>query len=175
MIWKKISFTIFITMLMSFLLSCDNKAGVSNGPFAAIGDIAPDFVLQDINGRNVSLSKYRGKVVLLEFWAMWCPPCRATVPELVEIQNRYKSREFVILGVSVDNGQDLIFKLSEFSKNYSINYPVLLGNEKISSSYNVRSIPASFLIDKNGRIINSYIGYIANFESEISEQIDKII
>jgi len=137
--------------------------------------MAPDFILKDIEGRDVRLSQYRGKVVLLEFWATWCPPCKATIPELVAVQNKFRDRGFALLGVSVDEDLDLAKKLSKFSKEHRINYSVLLGNEKVHRAYHVGSIPASFLIDKEGRIINAYTGYLDKFETRVSEEIERIL
>jgi cytochrome c biogenesis protein CcmG/thiol:disulfide interchange protein DsbE len=139
------------------------------------GAMAPDFMLKDIEGRDVRLSQYRGKVVLLEFWATWCPPCKATIPELVAVQNKFGDRGFALLGVSVDEDLDLAQKLSKFSKEHGINYSVLLGNEKVHRAYHVGSIPVSFLIDKEGRIINSYTGYADKFETRVSEEIERIL
>lgn len=164
----------FCLLACLFLFSCNsNNTRVSIT--AKIGDIAPDFTLKDISGNIIKLSAYKDKVVLLEFWATWCPPCKASIPELIEIHERYKASGFAVIGVAVDNVQDLDMHLSEFSQSYHINYPVLLGNEDVARQYNVRSIPVSFLIDKKGRIVNAYTGFSDNLKKEISAQIEKII
>lgn len=155
-----------------------SKSG--NGPVTApsspmVGGFAPDFLLKDVTGNDVKLSEYRGKIVLLEFWATWCPPCKATVPELVAIQDKYRDKGLVVLGVSLDEGQDIPAKLADFSGEYKVNYRILIGTEAVSRSYNVSGIPMSFLIDREGRIINSYVGYIDKLEAGISSQVDKAI
>jgi cytochrome c biogenesis protein CcmG, thiol:disulfide interchange protein DsbE len=159
--------------------SCSRKhEGTDDKPLSAAqaGDVAPDFRLQDLQGRDVTLSEFRGKVVLLEFWATWCPPCRATVPELVSVQEKYKDRDFVVLGISMDDeGADLRTELLDFSKQFHINYPVLMGSEAVEREYKVWSIPRSFLIDKEGRIRESYSGYIDQYESKVSAEVERLL
>jgi peroxiredoxin len=103
------------------------------------------------------------------------PSCKASVPELIEIQKKYEAKEFTVIGISVDRAQNLSDHLNEFSRAYHINYPVLIGNNDIARKYNVTSIPVSFLIDRKGRIVNMYIGYTDNFAEKISARIEKII
>jgi peroxiredoxin len=161
---------------MLLVAACErNKNSKTENTASKTGDNAPDFMLKDINGRDTKLSEYRGKVVLIEFWAKWCPPCRASVPELVALQEKYKNKGFVVLGISVDEGRDLPVALTAFSKEFSINYPILLGNENVAKSYNVKSIPMSFLINKEGKIANIFMGYIENFETSLSVLIEKTL
>jgi len=135
--------------------------------------MAPDFVLKDIEGKDIQLSSYKGKMVVLEFWATWCPPCKATIPELIALQNKYVGKGLVVLGVSIDEGGNLTPKLSAFSKENKINYTILIGNEQVSKAYGVMSIPATFLIGKDNKIIAAYKGYVDNLEAIISQRIDK--
>lgn len=171
---KKYFYVTFCILSCLILFSCNSNDAKLNVP-AGIGDLAPAFSLQDIAGSTVNLSEYKNKVVLLEFWATWCPPCKASVPELIEVQKKYEAKEFTVLGVSVDRAQDLSNYLVEFSRVYHINYPVLIGNDDVARKYNVTSIPVSVLIDKKGKIVNIYVGYSANFAEKISAQIEKII
>jgi cytochrome c biogenesis protein CcmG, thiol:disulfide interchange protein DsbE len=159
--------------------SCSKKhEGADNKPLASAqaGGVAPDFRLQDLKGSDITLSQFKGKVVLLEFWATWCPPCRATIPELVSIQQKYKDRDFVVLGISIDDeGADLRTELLNFSREFHINYPVLMGSEAVEREYKVWSIPRSFLIDKEGRIRDSYSGYIDQYESKVSAEVERLL
>lgn len=159
--------------------SCSRDKGATGGSRVSsvqMGSIAPDFKLQDLDGGEVTLQQYRGKVVLLEFWATWCPPCRATVPELVAIQKKYRDRDFAVLGISVDDqGNDLRAQLSDFSRKFHVNYPILMGNDEVERDYKIWSIPRSFLIDKNGKIRDSYSGYVDHFESRISTEIEGLL
>lgn len=156
-------------------VSGDRSFTAKNETTPEVGGIAPDFILKDLYGKDVKLSGYTGKVVLLEFWATWCPPCRASVPDLVGIQEKYRNKGFVILGISIDEGWDITAKLNEFIKEYKINYTILIGDENVSNAYNVRGIPVTFLIDREGKIVNYYNGYSNSFAELISQEIDKII
>ncbi len=165
----------FILFLLAAVCITGCRGGDKPSSSAGTAGMAPDFVLKDISGNKVQLSQYRGKIVVLEFWATWCPPCKATIPELIAIQNKYGARGLVVLGVSIDEGESLQSKLSEFSKGHKINYPLLLGDENVSKSYGVFSIPATFLIGRDQKIIAAYKGYVDGLEGLISKQIDKNI
>lgn len=120
---------------------------------------AADFTLKTIDGEEVSLSDYEGKVVLLDFWATWCPPCRRGVPDLVEIQNQYKD-EVVVIGISLDN-QSTVADIEPFMEEYGINYPVVLGNQQVVTDYgNIQAIPTSFIIDQSGNIQQTHVGLV---------------
>ena len=130
--------------------------------------IAPDFALIDAYGSQVSLSDYRGKVVLLNFWATWCGPCQNEIPWFVEFQTSYQSRGFTILGVSMDDDGWQVIK--PFARQKGVNYPVLLGNEKVADLYGgVDALPSTFLIDRTGRIAFAHMGLVNrhDFEQEI--------
>lgn len=119
---------------------------------------APDFTLLDINGNKKSLSDFKGKVIILNFWATWCPSCRKGALNFVELYDDYKERGLEIIGVALDeNGEE---KVRSFSDENSINYTVLLGDREVSELYGgIFSIPTTFIIDREGRIRNRYIGY----------------
>jgi len=156
------------------LVSCSRGGnGGKKSSLAQTAGTAPDFVLKDIGGKNVQLSQYRGKMVVVEFWATWCPPCKATIPGLIAVQEKYAGEGLIVLGISIDEGDDLRSKLSAFSKEHKINYPVLLGSEEVSGAYGVMSIPATFLVGKDQKIISAYKGYVDDLENIMSQQIDK--
>jgi thiol-disulfide isomerase/thioredoxin len=127
-----------------------------------------DFTMKDLDGKSVELSSYKGKVVLLNFWATWCGPCKAEIPGFVELQEKYKD-DLVIVGFSVDDPAD---KAKAFAAEYKINYPVLLGEgrEDVQESYGpIWGIPASFLISKDGKVCRKHLGIAPKsvFEKEI--------
>lgn len=120
---------------------------------------AADFKLRTLEGKEVKLSDYRGKVVILDFWATWCPPCRKGVPDLISLQNEFK-KDLVVIGISLDQ-QNTIKDLKPFIENYKINYPVVLGDEKVVKDYGgISAIPTSFIIDQKGNIVDSHIGLV---------------
>lgn len=126
--------------------------------------VASDFTLQDMNGMPVSLSDYRGKTVLLEFWATWCPPCRESVPGLERLHNAYKDKGLVVLAVSMDldNWDGVRFFISD----RGITYRVLKGNDEVAALYQVRSIPMLLVLDKEGKITKRYLGFSGDDELE---------
>ncbi len=125
-------------------------------------DKAPDFTLQSLNDSSYTLSKMMGKVVLINFWATWCGPCRMEIPEFNELQKSYHEQGFDVLGISVSDNKK---QLQNFSKSFSVDYPLLYGSakemNKIMRDYDgVYAIPSSFLVGKNGNIIWKYPGAI---------------
>ncbi len=130
-------------------------------------NVAPDFSLQDLNGQRLSLSKYKGKVVLLNFWATWCDPCRREIPRFVELQSKYGDRGFQVVGISLDDDAK---EVPPFYQQYKMNYPVAVGNEKLADRYGeILGLPVNFLIDRDGRIAARHLGEanIPKLESEI--------
>ena len=117
---------------------------------------APQVSLRDLNGRRVRLSAYRGKVVLINFWATWCPPCRASIPKVVELYNKYHAKGFEVIGISLDQEKaDLL----AFTKEKGMAWPQYFDGKgwdnEISSSLGITSIPAMFLVDKEGKFVHS--------------------
>lgn len=139
---------------------------------ACMADAQPanlDFTMPDLEGRQVSLSSFKGKVILLNFWATWCGPCKAEIPGFVELQEKYGKDGLVIVGYSVDDDAP---KAKAFAQEFKINYPVLLGlgREDVQEAYGpIWGIPASFLISRDGRICKKHMGIApkAVFEKEI--------
>jgi cytochrome c biogenesis protein CcmG/thiol:disulfide interchange protein DsbE len=125
----------------------------------AQGQPAPDFSLQQLNGHPLRLADYHGKVVLLDFWATWCVPCREETPHLVELQKKYGAQGLQIIGVSMDDGPEPV---REFSQHFQINYPVVMGNADIGRLYGgILGLPIVFVIDPAGRIYKKHIGATA--------------
>jgi len=135
----------------------------------AKGKQAPDFALQDLQGKQVKLSDFRGKAVLLNFWATFCGPCKVEMPWLVELQKQYGPQGFEIVGVALDDsGKDSIAK---FAKEMGVNYTILQGQDAVGDAYGAVGLPATYYIDRNGKIIDSALGLVSR--SEIEENIKK--
>lgn len=172
---KSYLFLLFIALVL-FAMACNKTDSKSPaGSSAEINAVAPDFTLKDLSGRYISLSDYNGKVVLLEFWATWCPPCKASVPALIELNRKYEQKGFIVVGVSIDTDSDASEKVRQFSASHNISYPVLLANETTPKLYNVISIPTSFLIGKDGKIVDIYKGYSEAFTNKVSAQIEQLL
>lgn len=119
--------------------------------------IAPDFELNDAAGAPVKLSDYRGKVVLLNFWATWCAPCRTEIPWFIEFQQMHGGRGFQVLGISLD--EDGWKAVQPYIEEKKVNYPVLLSNDEVTGRYEgVESLPTTMIIDKSGRIAVVHVG-----------------
>lgn len=124
---------------------------------------AAEFTLKDENGTAVKLSDYRGKVVLLNFWATWCGPCGVEIPWFVEFEQKYKAQGFAVLGVSMD--EDGWPAVRPFVTERKINYRVLMGNDLLAQLYGgLDSLPTSFMIDKDGKVASTHIGLIGKNE-----------
>lgn len=148
----------FAFFFMTFLLALGFFAGITA---LAAGDYAqaPDFTLKDLNGKDISLQDLSGKVVFLNIWATWCPPCREEIPGFVEAYSQYKDKGMVIIGISVDNaGTGPVIK---FAEKFKINYPVVMATNKLIKDYGpVHFIPTTVVIDKNGKIREKKVGYM---------------
>lgn len=132
--------------------------------------LAPDFQLKDANGHTVKLSDYKGKVVLLNFWATWCGPCKIEIPWFVDFEQRYKDRGFAVLGVSMD--EDGWETVKPYIEEKRVNYRVVIGNDETATLYGgVESLPTSFIIDKQGKIAGVHVGLVSKsvYQTEIEQ------
>ena len=126
------------------------------GAAPAIGAPAPDFTLLSVEDEKVSLSEFKGKVVLVNFWATWCPPCKKEIPDFMDFQKTYGDRGFEILGISLDDDKDAVL---EYLTSNPMNYFVLFGSPDVAALYgNIRSIPTTFLVDREGIIRATEVG-----------------
>lgn len=150
-------------VLFAFGLSCSRtEEPVEAASIKPAGERrpAPDFALKDENGATVRLSDYRGKVVLLNFWATWCGPCKVEIPWFVQFESEYKDKGFAVIGISMDEGgwDDV----KPYLRRLKVNYRVLMGNDEVAVRYGgVEALPTSFLIDRDGRIASTHVGLVS--------------
>ena len=147
-----------------------------HGPLKMVGNVkgvqAPDFDLATLDGRRVKLSDFRGKAVLLNFWATWCPPCKIEMPWFEDLQKQYGKDGLVVLGVAMDDTEAP--KIAEFAHEMGVNYQVLLGTDQVSDDYgNVQYLPTTFYVDRNGIIVDKAAGLFSR--EEIENDIKKIL
>jgi peroxiredoxin len=132
---------------------------------------APAFVLTDASGKSVQLLDYRGKIVLLNFWATWCHGCVTEMPWFAEFEKTYGNQDFAVLGVSMDEGGWGIVK--PFIEKTRVNYRVLLSDDQTAKKYSIQNMPDTYLIDREGRIAATYVGVVdrENIESNIKAMV----
>ena len=149
------------------------SAGSMQGGGANLqGQLAPDFSLAALDGTMMKLSDYRGKAVLLNFWATWCEPCKIEMPWFVELQTKYGPQGFQILGVAMDDATNK--EISDFAKKMSVNYPIMIGKEAVGNQYGgLPFLPSTFYIDREGKVVDRVYGLKS--KSEIEEDIQKAL
>jgi thiol-disulfide isomerase/thioredoxin len=126
---------------------------------------APAWELKDVNGATVSSEQLKGKVVVVDFWATWCPPCREEIPGYIALTRKYGRDGLVIVGISLDQGGPEVVKT--FASRAGINYPLVMGDEKVVAAFGgVEGIPTTFLIDRTGQIRDRKVGLVATAEYE---------
>ncbi len=161
----------FLFFLTAFMLGLSG-VGLSKSPFSfdkhsytnqldnegSKTSKAPDFKLKLTNGKDIKLSDHKGKIVIIDFWATWCPPCRKGIPDLIDIQKKY-DKKLVVIGISLDTEtkDDVV----PFINKFGINYPVAYGNMEVVKAYgNIQAIPTSFIIDQKGDIVDTHVGLV---------------
>lgn len=158
-----------------FTVACSNSVTAqSKSPVKDAGfrKVAPEFELKDASGKVVHLADYKGKVVLLDFWATWCGPCGIEIPWFVDFQRKYKDRGFEVLGISMDD--DGWKAITPFVTEKQINYRVLLGDDKTGDQYGgVEALPTTFVIDRDGKIASVHVG-LAN-KKDFEDAIEKLL
>ena len=160
---KRIGIILAIVIAIAAWLTLHHAAPKQAGS----AKLAPAFSLKDTAGHPLQLSDYRGKVVVLDFWATWCEPCKQEIPHLIDLQNRYGAQGLQVVGISMDDSEDPV---RAFQQQYKMNYPIAVGNEHLADQYGgVLGLPITFVIDKQGQIVARHIGATAStvFEEEI--------
>lgn len=137
------------------------------------GQLAPDFALKSSTGENLRLSEYRGDVVMINFWATWCGPCRQEMPLLEELYARYERVGFNLLGVNIDDDAN---KAMQMIDELGVNFPILFDSRKeVSKLYNVETMPVTVLVDREGRVRYVHLGYKPGYENKYLDQIRSLL
>lgn len=152
------------------LASCSRPSSSPTGDLKSQAErkAAPNFSLKDADGNAVNLADYRGKVVLVNFWATWCGPCEAEIPWFIEFEKKYKDQGFAVLGVSMDD--DGWKSVRPYIASHKINYRIMIGSEVVSQQFGeIESLPTSFVLDREGRIAANHVGLVdkVDYQNEI--------
>lgn len=158
-----------LLLLATLLLN----AGVATAAMLEPSRAAPDFTLRSVDGPNLRLQEQRGRVVLVNFWASWCGPCRQELPQLTKLYDKYRDAGFVLLGVNIDNNARTA---SELAGKLGVSFPVLLDTDKtVSKLYDVSTMPLTVVIDRDGRVRYLHRGYREGYEQTYEQQIRALL
>jgi len=135
-------------------------------------EMSINFTLSDLYGNSFTLHDNKNKVIVMDFWATSCGPCRLEIPKLIELNSKYKDKGVLFVGVGLDSKE----RLADFSKQYKINYDILIGSQEVAGKYGIKYIPTTYILDKKGRIIKKLIGYQSGkTEDQIEKAIDEAL
>lgn len=164
--YTKSRYTRQLLAAMLMLLTTTVTAGITDAP-------APDFTLKSNSGENLRLSELRGEVVLINFWASWCGPCRQEMPILSELHDKYKAMGFTVLGINVEQNPGEARKLL---KELPVSFPVLFDSDStVSRQYDVVAMPSTVLVDRDGNVRYLHKGYKPGLENTYVEQVRSLI
>jgi peroxiredoxin len=164
------SFVRAARLAAAFALALGAGAAV---PAIAPLSAAPDFTLHTMNGPNMRLQEQRGRVVMVNFWATWCGPCRQEMPQLDRLYQKYHAAGFVLLGVNVDDDQR---KAAEVAGKLGVTFPVLLDTDKtVSKLYDLSTMPSTVIIDREGKVRYVHRGYLTGYEDNYEKQIRELL
>jgi thiol-disulfide isomerase/thioredoxin len=167
-----VAMVVALMLVFGFKLTRHSSHGVAGGNAQMKNGTAPDFTLQSLDGKTVRLSDFRGKPVVLNFWATWCGPCKIEMPWFVDLQKEYGPAGLQFLGVAMDDASTK--DIAEFAESMKVNYPILIGKESVGDDYGgVQFLPETFYIDRNGKVVDKAFGLKGR--GEIEDAIKKIL
>lgn len=172
--WLSVTIIVMVTIGALYFLSASTKPSEEK----TINQSAPEIEGVLLDGSPFHLSSYKGKVVLVNFWGTWCPPCRQELPDLVALQEKYQSKGFTIIGMADNNDPSMNedtyrTALTQFTAANNMHYPNVPIREGVKATYGIEAFPTTLLLDKDGKVIYATVGPIK--PAEISEQIEKLL
>jgi peroxiredoxin len=162
-----VAMVVTVMIVFGFQMARRNSGQTVNAGPNMNGQAAPDFTLQSLDGKTVHLSDFRGKGVLLNFWATWCQPCKIEMPWFAELQTQYAAQGFQIVGIAMDDASPK--EIGEFAHDLGVNYPILVGKEEVGNAYGgVQFLPETFYISRDGKVVDKMFGLKGKGEIENS-------
>lgn len=169
---KSALISVFLITSLIFVLSCQNSEPQEKPQQVETSrQEAIDFTLIGLDGIERTLSEQKGNVVVVDFWATWCAPCKVEIPHLQQLYTSYKDQGLVMWGVGLDRED----KLRDFANENDIEYPILIGNNELPKKYDVQGIPTTFLFDKNNRIAFRHVGFAPGMEKDLENEISQLL
>lgn len=169
MISLRLRFTLLLFVIAVSCLIISGQADAAPRP----GNPAPTFKVSSLSGQTISLDNYGGHVLILDFFATWCRPCRQSIPHLVEMNSKYGKQGLQILGLSVDEDGERLVK--SFTEEFHVNYPVALAGDAATVAYGVRSVPVMYVIDKKGAVAEIYRGSSTDMARKVEQSIKRLL
>lgn len=163
----KYGLPLLVAIIVQSPVGCKREAPKEKRP------LAPDFTLTSVAGKTITLSQLRGKVVLLDFWATWCAPCRLAIPHLNGLYKAYRERGLEIIGLSLDKGSPE--RVRKFALNMGIEYAIIMADDDLVKKYGISPIPTTYLIDREGYITNKWIGFSQTLMSKIAAETERAL
>jgi peroxiredoxin len=161
-----------ISVMLVFGIQKARNASSAHNAGKLQGQLAPDFALASLDGKTLKLSDYRGKAVLLNFWATWCEPCKIEMPWFVDLQKKYGPQGLQVVGVAMDDASPK--EIGVFAQKLGVNYPIVIGKEEVGTQYGgVQFLPSTFYIGRDGKILDRVFGLVSR--SEIESNIQKAL
>jgi cytochrome c biogenesis protein CcmG/thiol:disulfide interchange protein DsbE len=158
-----------VSIMLVFGIQKARHNSNTSGSNKLLNQPAPDFTLSSLDGKTLKLSDYRGKAVLLNFWATWCEPCKIEMPWFVDLQKKYGPQGLQVLGVAMDDAPAK--EIAEFSQKMGVNYPIVIGKEEVGTQYGgVQYLPSTFYISRDGKVMNRVFGLVSRSEIESNVQ-----
>jgi peroxiredoxin len=162
-----VAMVVTVMLVVGFQVARRNSGHSTTAVASMNGQAAPDFTLETLEGKTVHLSDFKGKGVLLNFWATWCQPCKIEMPWFAELQKQYGPQGLQIVGVAMDDASPK--EIGEFAHDLGVNYPILVGKEEVGTAYGgVQFLPATFYIGRDGKIVDKVFGLKGRGEIEDS-------
>jgi len=170
---KKFYLSIVFPLLFLVFFSCNMPQNTGSNNLKNVSQL-PDFSLKNLEGKTVQSEDFSQKILVINFWATWCPPCLKEIPHLNELFLDFRSRGVIVLGISMDQGDPDV--VQQFIQRHDVKYPVVMGTSSVGDDFGgIRGLPTTFIVDQNGEIIKRFDGYRPSYPKAMKRTVDQIL